>query len=186
VTFATWHEPVRLIDERTGPATDQQRELASAIGLALTGAEPLAVTAAMLEEHLQPVILGRVPEPATDRQRAFLIELGSDEADNARLTKRVASAWIEHYLAVRAGNCLRQLMLVRDDAVIKRRVSRNPVDGHLYETLDYAVVSSISEDGMVYFRGGLLKCQVSLDLGSSKRQQPHHPHAVRDNPPLPL
>lgn len=158
MTFATWHEPVRLLGESTRPATDQQRELASTIGLALTGSEPRGVAAVMLEEHLQPLIWGRGPESATDRQRSFLVELGSRKADDARLTKRVASAWIEHYLAVRNAECLRNLALVRGDAVIKRTLWRHPGDGRLHETLDYAVVSSIGANGMVYFRGGNGKC----------------------------
>jgi hypothetical protein len=158
VTFATWYEPVRLLDERTGPATDQQRELASTIGFPLTGMEPMGVTAVMLEEHLEPLIWGRVPEPATDRQRVFLAELGSDEADNALLTKQVASAWIGHWLAVRTATCLRHLVLVRGDAVIKRTLWRNPQDGRLHEALDYVMVSSIGADGLVYFRGGNGQC----------------------------
>src|SRR5690348_13751331 len=112
----------------------------------------------MLEEHMQPLIWGREPEVATDRQRAFLIELGSRKADDARLTKRVASAWIGHCLAVRTARCLRHLTLVRGDAVIKRTLWRNPEDGRPHETLDYAVVSSIGANGMVYFRGGNGKC----------------------------
>jgi hypothetical protein len=159
VTFATWHEPVRLLDESTGPATDQQRGLASTIGLVLTETEPRGVAAVMLEEHLRPLIRGGGDsEPATDRQRDYLVELGSREADDARLTKRVASAWIGHHLAVRNAGYLRQLAPVRGDAVIKRSLWRNPEDRRLHETLDYAVVSSIGANGLVYFRGGNGTC----------------------------
>lgn len=112
----------------------------------------------MLEEHLQPLIWGKVSEPATDLQRAFLIELGSCEADDAGLTKRIASAWIGHYLAVRNIESLRQLVLVQGDAVIKRTLWRNPENARMHETLDYAVVSSIGGNGLVYFRGGNGKC----------------------------
>ncbi len=158
MTFPTWHEPVRLLEESTRPATNQQRELASTVGLALAGTEPRGVAAVLLEEHLQPLIWGRESERATDRQRAFLVELGSHVADDAGLTKRTASAWIEHHLALRSIDCLRRLALVRDDAVIKRTRWRHPESGRLCETLDYAVVSSIGADGMVYFRGGNGKC----------------------------
>jgi hypothetical protein len=151
-------QPVRLLNERTGPATARQRELAGTIGLALTGTEPMGVAAVMLEEHLQPLIWGTESEPATDRQRAFLVELGSREADGAGLTKRAASAWIEHYLAVRTIECLRHLALGRGDAIIKRTLWRHPEDRRMHETLDYAVVSSIGADGLVYFRGGNGKC----------------------------
>lgn len=158
MTFPTWHEPVRLLEESTGPATDQQRELASAVGLALAGTEPRGITAVLLEEHLQPLIWGRESERATDRQRTFLVELGSRVADDAGLTKRTASAWIQHHLALRSIECFRRLALVRDDPVIKRTRWRHPETGRLYETLDYAVVSSIGADSMVYFRGGNGKC----------------------------
>jgi hypothetical protein len=154
VTFATWHEPVRLLDESARGATDQQRKLASTIGLELVGTEPRRVAAVMLEEHLRPLMWGEQSEPATDRQRAFLVELGSHEADDALLARPVASAWIGHYLAVRTAGCLRHLALVRGDAVIKRTLWKHPVDGRLCETLDYAVVSSIGADGVVHFRGG--------------------------------
>jgi hypothetical protein len=53
MTFPTWHEPVRLLEKSTGPATDQQREIASTVALALVGAEPQGVTAVLLEEYLQ-------------------------------------------------------------------------------------------------------------------------------------
>ena len=154
MTFPTWHEPVRLLEESTGPATDQQCELASTVGLALVGTEPLGVAAVLLEEHLQPLIWGGESERATDRQRAFLVELGSRVADDAGLTKRTASAWIQHHLALRSIDCLRRLALVRDDAVIKRTRWRYPETKRLCETLDYAIVSSVGADGIVYFRGG--------------------------------
>lgn len=158
MTFPTWHEPVRLLGESTGPATDQQRELASTVGLALAGTEPRGVAAVLLEEHLQPLIWGGESERATDRQRAFLVELGSHVADDAGLTKRTASAWIQHHLALRSIESLRRLTLVRDDAVIKRTCWRHPETERPCETLDYAVVSSIGADGMVYFRGGNGRC----------------------------
>lgn len=101
---------------------------------------------------------GGESERATDRQRAFLVELGSHVADDAGLTKRTASAWIQHHLALRSIESLRRLTLVRDDAVIKRTCWRHPETERPCETLDYAVVSSIGADGMVYFRGGNGRC----------------------------
>ena len=178
MTFPSWHEPVRLLEESMGPATNQQRELASTIGLALVGTEPKGVAAVLLEEHLQPLIWGTEPEHATDRQRAFLVELGSRVADNAGLTKRTASVWIEHHLALRSIECLKRLALVRDDAVIKRTYWRHPATGQLCETLDYAVVSSIGADGMVYFRGGNGKC----GRPSSLTRAPTH--TLRDDYPM--
>jgi hypothetical protein len=158
MTFPTWHEPVRLLEENTGPATNQQRDLARTVGLTLVGTEPRGVAAVLLEEHLQPLIRGRQSERATERQRAFLVELGSRVADDADLTKRAASAWIEHHLALRSIEYLKRLALARDDVVIKRTRWRHSETGRLCETLDYAIVSSIGANGMVYFRGGNGKC----------------------------
>jgi hypothetical protein len=67
MTFPTWHEPVRLLGESTRRETDQQRELASTVGLVLAGTEPRGVAAVLLEEHLQPLIWGGESERATDR-----------------------------------------------------------------------------------------------------------------------
>lgn len=158
VTFPAWREPVRLLEQSTGPATTQQRDLAKTVGLTLMGTEPWGVAAVLLEEHLQPLIWGREWESATDRQRTFLAKLGSQVANDAGLTKRTASAWIEYHLALRSIESLKRLALARDDPVIKRTRWRHPETKRLCETLDYAIVSSIGANGMVYFRGGNGKC----------------------------
>jgi hypothetical protein len=45
-------------------------------------------------------------------------------------------------------DCLRNLVLIRGDAVINRTLWRNPEDGGPHETLEYAVVSSMGADGL--------------------------------------
>jgi len=79
------------MSEAVGPATADQRQLASRVDLAL-GDEPRAVAAAMLEDYLAPAIRGATPLAATDRQRDFLRELGPPQADQQLLTRNVASA----------------------------------------------------------------------------------------------
>ncbi len=54
----------------------------------------------MLEERLRPIIWGLTrPEPATERQLAFLASLSAPLAKDPLLTKVLASAWIDHYLS---------------------------------------------------------------------------------------
>lgn len=155
MSFPDWREPARLLDAAMcAVATDEQRELAEKIGLLLTGSEPRAVVAAMLEDHLRPVIRGLEPRPASERQRSLLMSFGATEAAEPRLSSLVASAWISHHLALLTMGHLRRLALVRDDAVIVRRRSRLGPDGPLYEFVEYAVVSSIGANGRVHFFGG--------------------------------
>ncbi len=90
-SYPDFQEPVRLMSEAVGPATADQRQLASRVDLAL-GDEPRAVAAAMLEDYLAPAIRGATPLAATDRQRDFLRELGPPQADQQLLTRNVASA----------------------------------------------------------------------------------------------
>jgi hypothetical protein len=116
----------------------------------------------MLEEHIRPQIWGAeaVGEPASEKQRRFLKSLGgSAVANSPSLTKRVASAWIDHYLAMNTAESLRRLQLKTDDAVIRRTIWNKTVPSIApHETLEYFRVSSIGADGLVYFKGGNGKC----------------------------
>lgn len=107
VTFTDWREPVRQIEAATGPASDEQLRLASLLGVPHE-AEPFTVTAALLEDFLRPLIWQETPPGATPRQSAFLAGLGHPESV-APMTKAVASAWIEHYLARITAARLREL-----------------------------------------------------------------------------
>lgn len=154
-SYTDFHEPVRLMSEAVGPATDEQHQLAAKVGLALD-AEPRAVAAALLEDHLQPAIRGTDPLDATDRQREFLHQLGSDQADRPGLTRNVASAWIEHLLTLQTIHHLVQLQPERNDAVIVRQVTE--FEGKRMESLEYKQVSSIGANGLLYFKGGNGQC----------------------------
>lgn len=158
MTYPNWCEPVRLLELRTGPSTPRQRELAEQFGLAWGGTEPHDVVGLMLEEHVRLVIWGTQPKPATARQRAFLVKLGATRAADPSLTKAVASAWIEHHLALRTIERLRTLGLTRGDAVIKRTIWRHPETGLPHESRDYFIVSTIGAGGLVYFKGGNGRC----------------------------
>jgi len=154
-TYADFQEPLRLMSESVGPATDEQHQLATKVGMTLED-EPRAVAAALLEDHLEPAIWGTNPPDATDRQRQFLRRLGFRRAEHQGLTRRVASAWINHLLTLQDIHHLNQLQLKRNDAVIVRRVTE--LEGTRLESLEYRQVSSIAADGLLYFKGGNGKC----------------------------
>lgn len=154
-TYTDFDEPVRLMSEAVGPATDEQRQLAARVGLVLDD-EPRAIAAALLEDHLQPAIRGTQPLAATDRQREFLHQLGSRHADRRDLTRTVASAWIDHMLTLQTIDHLIRLQPVRNDAVIVRKVTE--FEGRRLESLDYKRISSIGDNGLLYFMGGNGQC----------------------------
>jgi hypothetical protein len=162
MTYSDWQEPLRLLELSIGPPTSGQRALANQFGLLLNGNESYGVAGVMLEDRLMPLIWdeGAVSELASERQRNFLRSLGAvSVAQSASLTKRVASAWIDHQLAVRTAEQLRRLRLKAGDAVIKRTVSSShPDDIAVHEALEFYYVSSIGADGLVYFKGGNGKC----------------------------
>ena len=160
-TYPDWREPVRLLELSTRPATSAQRALSDQFGLTVRGDEPAGVLGVMLEAHIMLIWdIDVPPESASERQRNFLRSLGAVTiADSSSLPKYLASAWIDHHLAIRTIESLRQLQLKTGDAVIRRTVWRKEVPGITpHETLQLYHVSSIGADGLVYFKGGNGKC----------------------------
>jgi hypothetical protein len=162
MTYSDWQEPLRLLELSIGPPTSRQRTLANQFGLLLNDDELYRVAGVMLEDHLMRLVWDEstVSEPASERQRNFLRSLGAVWiAQSGSLSKGVASAWIDHHLAVRTAEQLRRPRLKADDAVIKRTISSKQLDYiAVYETLEFYYVSSIGADGLVYFKGCSGKC----------------------------
>ena len=162
MTYPEWSEPVRLMEQHLGPATRDQQALAAEVGLALSGDLPHGVAAGMLEDHLLPRIWAdpaRGAAPATEKQVAFLENI-SDERPWKRppLTKRVASAWIDHYLTMRNAQRLRVLKIGSGDKVTKTEAWVNHLTGELQTLATDHIVSSIGASGLVYFKGGNGQC----------------------------
>lgn len=147
---------MQLLDAQTGPPRPAQLTLAQTVGLTLVGDEPHNVVAAMLEDHLRPIVWNVDPAPATDRQIQFLRHLTA--TTRSGLSKNVASAWIDHHLALKTRTRLAALQLKEGDAVIKSQRFHDPESGQPIEILDYCVVSSIGANGLVYFKGGNGNC----------------------------
>lgn len=152
MTFPDWREPVRLLEEATGPATEDQLHLADLVGLRHRK-EPRGVMSALLQARLEPLIWQRDVPAATERQLTFLTTLGHRRALKT-LSRPVASAWIEHHLALRTIAALRRLRLARGDEVIHISTFTDPASGQVHTVRTPVTVSSIGSAGLVYFKGG--------------------------------
>jgi hypothetical protein len=159
MTFPDWREPVRRLTEQTGPATRDQLRLAKQLSLTFDASTPRAVASTLLEDALRPAIWGSNPEPATDKQRAYLLQLErGDVSGDADLSKAAASAWLDHLLSLRTIQSLGELQLVQGVGVLQRTTWTNPESGETFEHLDEHTISSIGGNGLVYFKGGNGKC----------------------------
>lgn len=162
MTFPDWNEPVRLLEEQSGPATMEQLKLAAQVAFPLDGDLPRGVAAVLLEEHFRPRIWGvprREDAPATQRQREFLEAIAHDRSfEGASLSKGVASAWITHYLGIRNAERLRELGLTAGDQVVHQQTWVDHSTGELHNWSDRHVVSRIGARGLVYFKGGNGRC----------------------------
>lgn len=149
-------------------ASDAQRELAVLVGCELPAAVPRIVASALLRDHLEHVIEGREDsgtQPATDAQVKYLEALAPERSSSGVRSARVVSAWIDYFLTLRSIACHQELELEAGDRVARLHRWTDPIDGELHEYEDTMVVSSIGDDGLVYFRGGNGQCA--------------HPHRLR-------
>lgn len=169
MTFDDYREPVRLLKESTKAASSAQLELANKVGLVLNGNEPHDVAGAMLEEHLKPLIWGSGVEDATARQYEYLTDLGATFTSNTRFSKKVASAWIQYYLALKNVKELERLKPEAGLGVIERYAWVDVQTGLTRVSLTYFIVSSIGEDGRVFFKGGNGKSAWSSSLAKAKK-----------------
>ena len=162
MTYLEWSEPARLMEAHIGPVTQAQQALAAAVGFAMPQDLPRGVAALMLEDHLLPRIWAdsaHDPSPASEKQVAFLEVLSNDRAlQHGILTKRVASAWIDHYLTRRNLLRLCELKIRSGDKVTKIETWANQVTGEMHSRDTEHVVSSIGGSGLVYFKGGNGQC----------------------------
>ena len=105
---------------------------------------------------------------------AFLEELGHPR-EVAGLSRSVASAWIEHYLSVRAARALEELRLRAGDVVDHEHRHVDPTTGEMHVWFQRQTVSSIGRNGLVYFRGGNAQCgwPSQLHRNRNSRQDCH-------------
>jgi hypothetical protein len=149
-TYSDWREPVRLLEIRINekPASEQL-DLAALVRLPLLGDEPRQVVAAMLEDHLTPMIHGEPARAASNSQRDLLMSLLDDggfrELPIKEMTSRVAFAWIEHLIFRERVEHLRRLKLKAGDSVW--------VDHQVVLGERPWVISSIGAAGRIHLKG---------------------------------
>lgn len=153
MAYIDWREPVRLLAEKNGPATPEQHDLAMLLCVPLRLGEHRKIATALLADRVEGPIYGSQVPLATNQQLDFLGKIAEEAFSFQDLSKRVASAWIDYYLARRAIADLLALRLQRGDRVIK--TEQFSLDGENPFTFVGAhTVSSIGANGRVYFKGG--------------------------------
>jgi hypothetical protein len=163
--YPDWVEPVRLLTAWVGSATAEQVGLAEKLGLPVAGNAPRGVMVALLEDRLRPALHGMEPDAATERQRAFLRELGGEHHADPGLTKTVASAWIDYHLTLRTIGALQSLRPVCGNVVVRHHQVAFP-DGSTESYDAEHVVSSVQDDGLIFFKGGNGQCAWPSNLTS--------------------
>lgn len=128
--------------------TADQEQLARALGVDISG-DSFDVAAARLMDVVA-VSVGHEPaEPASERQMQFAQSLGCAVAGD---TKRVASAKIGEALLARNRQAIVSMNLKPGDRVI--RTIQFEYGGELRTTENEFVISSIQNNGRVFFKGG--------------------------------
>lgn len=95
--------------------------------------------------------LGHNSEDRYGTRSGLLRQLGhSGEVDS----RPVASAWIEHYYATPCAEALKRWKPVRGDVVTLEHDRLDVTTGELYRTTTDGAISSIGDNGLIYFRGG--------------------------------
>jgi carbonic anhydrase len=114
---------------------------------------PKNVAAAIIEDHLKPLIHDIHPLKATDRQIGFLKELEhSGKLEN--ISASVASAWIEHHLDALNLQALYDMKLKAGDAVALISDVIDLATGEIRPDPRIRIISSIDRRGRVHFLGG--------------------------------
>ena len=130
MVFASYVEAVEVMRRPIRPATSEQLDLACLTGCDVPPGAPLLIAAAYLHSHLDPVIDGGGGRrPASDRQLSFLIGLAGQDLADSNLSMRVASAWIDYYLTVRAIKRLEDLERVHSRGRLSWAVAPGLISG---------------------------------------------------------
>ena len=132
-------------------ATQVQIQIAKDLGIEVSK-DSFRVAAARILDLVAPAI-GYNAKPATSKQVEFAKGLGIDVTSDS---SRVASARIQDKLEEVNSRALKELRLAPGDKVVVRKTYT--FSGQEYMDEREYVVSSIKDNGMVYFKGGNGKC----------------------------
>ena len=139
----TWSEAVAAIRPILDKATSDQRRLIDLLGLEIPKDMPQLVVAAKLRDHLADAIA--LPSPTIPGARALSrIEFLKEDHDGniEPQSNSEAEAWVDHLRLLRRVEHLERTKIEAGDIV------EIPTEGL------FAEVSSIGEEGRIYFKGG--------------------------------
>jgi hypothetical protein len=141
----TWHEVLVFLNRHTGPCTNEQRHLAGVAGIEFPAELPALIAGARLRSAFASSLGLDAERPSTDTQQELLDELRNKRDTHCRppLNYLEADAWIVYLRLRQRQRALKRLRLEAGDVVT---FANNESD--LFE------ISSIRDDGKVFFRGG--------------------------------
>lgn len=143
MTFSSWQDVVSLLEEATGPLTPAQRRLCKLKGQSIPEQTPRIVAAAMLRRQLSSELGLPDSQPVSELAKEWISNLRRrSEPKIVPNTEDEANAWIAYLRLCRRREALVKLKLNQGDIVL----TQGGVVGE---------VSSIGQDGRVYFKGGM-------------------------------
>ena len=139
----TWKEAIEIIKPIIGKATSSQQGLIIALGLKISRDLPHLVVAAKLRDHLaEDLALPFNVEPS-NRFAALIEHLKTEHDGNIKpQSNSEAEAWVNHLSLLRRVEHLERIKIEAGDIV------EIQTENH------FAEVSSIGDNGRVYFKGG--------------------------------
>ncbi|HEX3551916.1 MAG TPA: Shedu anti-phage system protein SduA domain-containing protein [Thermoanaerobaculia bacterium] len=142
MSYKIWHEADETLAAATGTATPRQQELGEQADSLIPSYMPRIVAAATLRIALAQELNLPPPRPISDRSRARLqiLQRQADPAISPQ-SEEEADAWVTYLRLVRRRESLSQLKLQEGD-IVETKI------GEVVE------ISSIGQDGRVFFKGG--------------------------------
>ena len=144
LVHSSWEGAQAAIRRTIGDCDDEVRTIAEDVGVGIPPSLPRVVAIARVRTILDSR-LGIAPRGNTDRQHERLVDLAAAVSVEAPVVDSYAEAhaWVEYFLLAQRFQWLGELRLAKGDVVSR----------HLSSDL-YDEVSSIGDDGKVYFTGG--------------------------------
>ena len=166
MTFTSWQDAVAAIRVSISPCDDEQRALASSLGVGMPESVPRIVAVARAQTTIAHR-LGLSPVRSSEIRLGQLAEL-AEEASHATPNPATAAetqAWIDYFYLRQRLRALVRLRLTKGDVVQRGSFSSQ-----------FDAVASIGEDGIVYFAGGRARAWPD-QLTVVARSSDHSPQA---------
>lgn len=142
MSFRNWNEAVKELAMQTVLATPEQQKLGKIVGKPIPQDMPRIVAATTLRLTLAKELNIPPPRPITERyKRRLQILLGPSDPHISPKTEEEAEAWVMYLRFMRRQENLSKLKLNEGD-VVETKAG------------EVAEVSSIGQDGRVFFKGG--------------------------------